>query len=56
MSESDREFDADIKSRDSEWGLRDLEQVVRIAGERGFRKEEIREMRSGNWMLVLRRQ
>lgn len=56
MSESDREFDADIKSRDAEWGLRDLEQVVRFAGERGFRKEEIREMRAGNWMLILRRQ
>lgn len=56
MSESDRQFDADIKSRDSEWGLRDLEQVVRIAGEKGFKKEEVREMRAGNWMLILRRQ
>ncbi len=56
MSESDREFDADIRSRDPEWGLRDLEQVVRMAGDRGFRKEEIREMRAGNWMLILRRQ
>jgi hypothetical protein len=56
MSESDREFDADIRSRDEEWGLRDLEHVVRIAGEKGFRKEEIREMRAGNWMLILRRQ
>jgi len=56
MSESDRQFDEDIKSRDSEWGLRDLEQIVRIAGEKGFKKEEIREMRAGNWMLILRRQ
>jgi Protein of unknown function (DUF938) len=56
MSETDREFDADIRSRDPEWGLRDLEQVVRKAGDRGFRKEEIREMRAGNWMLILRRQ
>ena len=56
MSQSDREFDEDIKSRDEEWGLRDLETVVRIAGEYHFRKEEIREMRAGNWMLILRRQ
>lgn len=55
MSQSDRDFDVDIKSRDQEWGLRDLETVVRIAGEYHFRKEEIREMRGGNWMLILRR-
>ena len=56
MSESDRAFDEDIKSRDPDWGLRDLEQVVMVAGELHFRKEEIREMRAGNWMLILRRQ
>ena len=56
MSQSDREFDEEIKSRDEKWGLRDLETVVRIAGEYHFRKEEIREMRAGNWMLILRRQ
>ena len=56
MSESDRAFDEDIKSRDPDWGLRDLEQVVMMAGELNFRKEEIREMRAGNWMLILRRQ
>jgi Protein of unknown function (DUF938) len=55
MTNSDRDFDADIKSRDPEWGLRDLEHIIRIAGEYGFRREEIREMRAGNWMLVLRR-
>jgi hypothetical protein len=56
LSTSDRVFDEDIKSRDEEWGLRDLETVVRVAGEYKFRKEEVREMRAGNWMLVLRRQ
>jgi len=56
MSTLDREFDEDIRSRDESWGLRDLETVVRIAGEYGFKKEEIREMRAGNWMVVLRRQ
>ena len=56
LTESDRQFDEDIRLRDEEWGLRDLETVVRIAGEYHFRKEEIREMRAGNWMLVLRRQ
>jgi hypothetical protein len=56
LSQSDREFDEDIRSRDPEWGLRDLEQTVRIATEYDFKKEEIREMRAGNWMLVLRRQ
>ena len=56
MSLSDRDFDEDIKSRDEEWGLRDLETVIRIAGDYQFRKEEIREMRAGNWLLILRRQ
>ena len=55
MSQNDREFDEDIKSRDEEWGLRDLETIVRVAGEFNFRKEEIREMRAGNWMVILRR-
>jgi Protein of unknown function (DUF938) len=55
MSSSDREFDEDIRSRDESWGLRDLETVVRIAGEYRFKKEEVREMRAGNWMVVLRR-
>jgi hypothetical protein len=55
MSVSDRRFDEDIKSRDEQWGLRDLEEVVGIAGGYGFRREEIMEMRAGNWMLILRR-
>ena len=56
MSAADRLFDEDIRSRDPEWGLRDLEEVIRIAGEYQFRKEEVREMPAGNWMLILRRQ
>jgi Protein of unknown function (DUF938) len=54
LSASDRLFDEDIRSRDERWGLRDLETVVRIAGDYNFKKEEIREMRAGNWMLILR--
>jgi hypothetical protein len=56
MSASDREFDEEIRSRDPEWGIRDLEEVMRVAGEYQLRKEEIREMPAGNWMLILRRQ
>ena len=56
LSASDRAFDEDIRSRDERWGLRDLETVVRVAGEYDFRKEEIREMIAGNWMVILRRQ
>jgi len=55
MSLSDREFDEDIRARDSRWGLRDLEEVISIATEYNFRKEQIMEMRAGNWMLILRR-
>jgi len=55
LSLSDREFDEDIRSRNPQWGLRDLEEVIRIATEHGFRREEIREMRAGNWMVILRR-
>jgi hypothetical protein len=56
MSVIDREFDQDMKSRDERWGLRDLEEVVRLAGEYEFRREDVMEMRAGNWMLILRRQ
>jgi hypothetical protein len=56
LSQGDREFDEDVRSRDPEWGLRDLEEVIGIAMEYDFRKEEIREMRAGNWMVILRRQ
>jgi Protein of unknown function (DUF938) len=56
MSTSDRKFDEDIRSRDERWGLRDLEEVVRMSGGYGFKRADIMEMRAGNWMLILRRQ
>lgn len=54
LSSSDSEFDKDIKSRDSQWGLRDLEEVVDVASEYGFQSEAIFDMPRGNFMLILR--
>jgi cyclopropane fatty-acyl-phospholipid synthase-like methyltransferase len=54
MSASDQDFDNDIKSRDPQWGLRDLDEILCLASEYNFKNEQIVEMRVGNWMLILR--
>lgn len=47
-------FDADLKRRDPEWGLRRVEDFAAAAGERGFSLIETRQMPANNLMLVLR--
>jgi hypothetical protein len=49
------EFDADLKRRDPEWGLRRVEDFALEAKERGLRLVECRAMPANNMMLLLRR-
>lgn len=52
---SNLEFDADLKRRDPEWGLRTVEQFTEAAAERGLRLEDTRAMPANNLMLLLGR-
>lgn len=53
--ESNIAFDADLKARDPEWGLRRVEDFAAAAEERGVRLEATRAMPANNLMLLLRR-
>jgi hypothetical protein len=48
-------FDADLKSRDPEWGLRSVEDFAGAAEERGLKLEQTRSMPANNLMLLFRR-
>jgi hypothetical protein len=52
---SNLEFDADLKSRDPEWGLRRVEDFAAAADERGLQFLETRAMPANNLMLLLER-
>jgi hypothetical protein len=47
-------FEADLKSRDPQWGLRRVEDFEAAAGERGFTLFESRPMPANNLMLLFR--
>lgn len=48
-------FDASLKARDPQWGLRTVEPFARMAAERGLTLVERRAMPSNNLMLLFRR-
>jgi hypothetical protein len=52
---SNAAFDADLRSRDSAWGVRDLEEVADLAAKVGFSAPEIVEMPANNLSLIFRR-
>lgn len=52
---SNEAFDASLKSRNPEWGLRDLEAVAVLARDEGFSAPEIIEMPANNLSVVFRR-
>ena len=54
VAPSNLAFDADLKSRDPEWGLRRVEDFAVAARERGLSLVETREMPANNLMLLLR--
>ncbi|MBN8893038.1 MAG: SAM-dependent methyltransferase [Rhodospirillales bacterium 70-18] len=49
-------FDADLRARNPEWGIRDLESVTNLAKRSGFGAPEIVAMPANNLMLIFRRQ
>lgn len=53
--ESNLAFDADLKRRDPQWGLRRVEDFAEAAAARGFTLEATRAMPANNLMLLLRR-
>ena len=52
---SNEAFDADLRARNPEWGLRELEEVVAEAEGRGFRLESVTPMPANNLSVVLRK-
>ena len=52
---SNLDFDADLKRRNPDWGLRPVEDFAAAAGHRGLRLVETRAMPANNMMLLLRR-
>lgn len=48
-------FDADLKRRDSRWGLRDLGKVLEAARGRGFAYPDVRELPANNLALAFKR-
>ena len=55
IAASNLAFDADLKRRNAEWGLRSVEEFAAEAGKRGFRLAEQRAMPANNRMLLFRR-
>jgi SAM-dependent methyltransferase len=49
------QFDADLRARNPEWGIRDTREVLEAAAAAGFALERLVEMPANNLSLVLRR-
>jgi len=54
-SESNAQFDLDLRAQDPEWGLRDMEAVSDVAAGAGFVLAETVEMPANNFSLVFKR-
>jgi hypothetical protein len=52
---SNAAFDADLKSRNPAWGVRDLEAVAALARDHGFSDPSIEAMPANNFSLIFRR-
>ena len=55
-AESNLAFDASLRARNPEWGLRDMAAVVRAAADAGLAFAERRAMPANNLMLLFRRE
>lgn len=53
---SNAAFDADLRRRDPEWGIRDVADVAAVAGENGLRLDEIVDMPANNLSLLFRKE
>ncbi|HEX8953247.1 MAG TPA: DUF938 domain-containing protein, partial [Polyangia bacterium] len=52
---SNEAFDRGLRARDPAWGVRDLDEVARVAGEHDLGLDEIVEMPSNNLSVIFRR-
>jgi cyclopropane fatty-acyl-phospholipid synthase-like methyltransferase len=52
---SNLDFDASLKKRNPEWGLRELDDVTRVAAQHGFRREQVERMPANNLTVVFSR-
>jgi SAM-dependent methyltransferase len=52
---SNEAFDADLKARNPEWGVRDLEVVAAVASDHGFSAPVVEDMPANNLSVILRR-
>jgi len=50
---SNLDFDATLKRRNQEWGLRDLEDVTRTAALHGLQRQQVVRMPANNLTVVL---
>jgi hypothetical protein len=50
--QSNLDFDASLKRRNPEWGLRDLEEVTRLAAEHGLTRRQVVPMPANNLTVV----
>jgi SAM-dependent methyltransferase len=50
--QSNLDFDASLKRRNPEWGLRELEEVTRVANAHGLQRQQIVRMPANNLTLV----
>ena len=48
-------FDADLRARNPEWGVRDVEAVIEEAGRNGLALDDVVEMPANNLSLIFRR-
>lgn len=52
---SNEAFDAQLRARDADWGVRDLEAIEDLAAAQGFGAAEVYEMPANNLSVVLRK-
>ena len=51
-AQSNLDFDASLKRRNPEWGLRELEEVTRVASSHGLQRQQIVRMPANNLTVV----
>lgn len=54
-ADSNAAFDADLRRRNADWGVRDLEAVIALAADNGFGLPDIIQMPANNLTLIFRR-
>ena len=52
---SNQAFDVDLRSRNPEWGVRDLDVVAAVASDHGFSAPVVEDMPANNLSVILRR-